>query len=54
MAAHFGITRAAVSHWRKHGVPVDHMKSVRDFSGGLVTLEEMVPDARPVAEAGAS
>jgi hypothetical protein len=45
LAAHFGKTPAAISHWKRHGVPVDLMKSVRDYSRGAVTLEEMVPDA---------
>ena len=48
LAAHFGVTPSAVSQWRTNGVPPAHMKAVRDFSGGEVTLEEMLPD--PVAE----
>lgn len=47
LASHFGKTPAAVSQWKKNGVPVDLMKAVRDFTGGAVTLEEMVPE--PVA-----
>lgn len=50
MAAHFGRTRAAISQWRENGVPVGLMKSVRDFTGGEVTLEEMVPEPRPTPE----
>ena len=43
LAAHFGKTPAAISQWKKNGVPLDLMKRVRDFTGGVVTLEEMVP-----------
>lgn len=45
LAEHFGVSRAAVSQWKSNGVPVDNMKAVRDFTGGVVTLDEMVPDA---------
>lgn len=45
LAAHFGVTRSAVSQWKSNGVPLDYMKAVRDFTAGLVTLEEMVPEA---------
>jgi DNA-binding transcriptional regulator YdaS (Cro superfamily) len=44
LAAHFNVTPAAVSQWKKNGVPLDNMKAVRDFTGGVVTLEEMVPE----------
>jgi DNA-binding transcriptional regulator YdaS (Cro superfamily) len=47
LAQLLGVTPAAVSQWKTNGVPVVHMKTVRDFSGGAVTLEEMVPE--PVA-----
>jgi DNA-binding transcriptional regulator YdaS (Cro superfamily) len=43
LAAHFAVTPAAISQWKSNGVPVAHMKAVRDFTGGEVTLEEMVP-----------
>ena len=43
VAAHFGVTKSAVSQWRGRGVPVDNMKAMRDFTGGQVTLEEMIP-----------
>lgn len=53
-AAHFGKSLSAISQWKTNGVPVDLMKAVRDFSGGEVTLEEMLPPApAPVAAAGA-
>lgn len=52
LAAHFGKTPAAISQWKRNGVPVDLMKAVRDFTCNVVTLEEMVPDAeeRPALE----
>lgn len=43
MAAHFGLTQSAVSQWRGSGVPLARMKPVREFTGGAVSLEEMVP-----------
>lgn len=46
LAQHFGKTAGAVSQWKTNGVPVALMKAVRDFTGGAVTLEEMVPDSR--------
>lgn len=50
LAAHFGLTQSAVSQWRSNGVPVGRMKAVRDFTGGAVTLDEMLPDMRPSEE----
>lgn len=47
MASHFGITLGAISQWRTGGVPVDRMKAVQAFTGGAVTLDEMVPGAPP-------
>lgn len=49
LAAHFGLSLSAVTQWRSNGVPVDRMKSVRDFTGNDVTLEEMIPDSKEVA-----
>jgi hypothetical protein len=46
LALHFGKTPAAISQWKNNGVPVALMKAVRDFTGGAVTLEEMVPDSK--------
>lgn len=43
VAAHFKVGISAVSQWKRDGVPLKRMKAVRDFSGGEVTLEEMVP-----------
>lgn len=44
LAAHFGLTQSAVSQWRTNGVPPARMKAVRAFTGGVVTLDEMLPD----------
>lgn len=46
MAAHFNVSPAAVSQWKSNGVPLANMKAVRDYTGGQVTLEEMVPDKK--------
>ncbi len=43
LAAHFEKSTSAVSQWKTNGVPLALMKAVRDFTGGVVTLEEMVP-----------
>ena len=44
LAAHFGLTQSAVSQWRTNGVPPQRMKAVRDFTGGAVTLDDMLPE----------
>ncbi len=44
MAERFGVNKTAVWGWKVHGVPTARMKAVRDFTGGAVTLEDMVPD----------
>jgi DNA-binding transcriptional regulator YdaS (Cro superfamily) len=54
MAAHFNVSPAAVSQWKKNGVPLDNMKAVRDFTGGAVTLDELVPEPQPIPEAKAA
>lgn len=50
LALHIGVTPAAVSQWKTNGVPVGQMKTVRDFTDGAVTLEEMVPEPKTAAE----
>lgn len=42
MAAHFKVTQSAITQWRTDGVPMVRMRAVRDFTGGVVTLEEML------------
>ena len=44
LAAHFSLTQSAVSQWRTNGVPPARMKAVREFTGGDVSLDEMLPD----------
>lgn len=46
LAGHFDLTPSAVSQWKTNGVPLSLMKAVRDFTGGAVTLEEMVPEMK--------
>ena len=42
LAAHLGVTLGRVSQMTSDGVPVAHMVSVRDFTRGAVSIEEMV------------
>ncbi len=51
MAESMGVNKTAVWGWKVHGVPVARMKAVRDFTGGAVTLEDMVPEAPQCQEA---
>jgi hypothetical protein len=45
MADHFNVNKTAVFGWKVNGVPPDRMKAVRDFTAGIVSLDDMVPDA---------
>jgi len=51
LAAHFAVTPSAVSQWLKNGVPVHHMKAVRDFTDGEVGLDDLIPEPAIKAEA---
>lgn len=55
LALHLGVTVARVSQMADAGVPPKFMLSVRDFTGGEVSLEALVaartPDAGAVAKA---
>lgn len=42
VAAHFQVTKSAVSQWVANGVPMDRVVAVRDLTGGAVSIEEMV------------
>lgn len=44
VASHFGVTPGFISQWKTLGVPMRYMRGVRAFTGGEVTLEEMVPE----------
>ncbi len=53
VARHFGITPAAVSNWRRNGVPPHRRQEVHALACGRVPLDQMHPEAlgrRPVAE----
>lgn len=47
LADALGKTSAAISQWRTNGVPVDLMMYVVEFTGGAVSLEEMVAAKTP-------
>ncbi len=51
LAQHLGKTPSAITQWKTNGVPVGLMKAVRDFTGGAVTLDEMVPEPRDSEQA---
>lgn len=51
LAAYFGVTKSAVSQWRRNGVPVDKMKALCDYTHGDVTLDELVPDMKEPTKA---
>ncbi len=42
-AAHFEVSGSAISQWAANGVPVGRMRAAREYTGGDVTLEDMVP-----------
>lgn len=44
LAQRFNLTQSAISQWRANGVPPKRMKAVREFTGGEVALEDMLPD----------
>ena len=54
MAGDFGVTEAAISQWRRFGVPKKRMKAVRAYTGGVVSLEKMVPFVGAEASTGES
>ena len=44
LAEHLGLTAGRVSQMADDGVPPKYMLSVRDFTGGSVSLESLVQD----------
>jgi DNA-binding transcriptional regulator YdaS (Cro superfamily) len=51
MAAHFGVHRSFISQWRVGEVPVKYMRGVVAYTGGAVTLNDLIPmkgDIAPV------
>lgn len=47
MALYLGVSKARMSQIAKNGVPNEHLLSVRDFTDGVVSLEAMLPPAKP-------
>ena len=45
LAAHLGVSLSRVSQMASSGVPKMYLVKIRDFSGGLVTLEDMLDAA---------
>ena len=41
LAAHLGLTPGRITQMADDGVPMKYLITVRDFTGGAVTLEEM-------------
>ncbi len=54
ISEHFGITESAASQWMNNGVPVRHMPAVEAFTGGAVTMAEMVLERNALANAEAA
>lgn len=48
LAAHLQVSRSRVSQMVEAGVPAKYMLAIRDFTGGAVTLEDMVAAKTPV------
>lgn len=47
LAFHLGVSGGRISQIVDDGVPTKYMFAVRDFTGGAVTLEEMVEARTP-------
>ncbi len=47
LAQHLGVSVGRISQIAVSGVPVKYMQAVRDFSGGAVSVEEMVEERTP-------
>ena len=43
LSRHFGLTPSAVSQWKTNGVPRRLMRDVLSYTGGIVSLNDMVP-----------
>lgn len=50
VALHFGVTDSAVSQWRDNGVPISKMEALSKFTGGKVSLKEMLTNALMTAK----
>lgn len=49
LSLHLGVSVGRVSQMADDGVPAKYMLSVRDFTGGVVPLEELVAAKTPEA-----
>ncbi|WP_111876426.1 YdaS family helix-turn-helix protein [Paracidovorax anthurii] len=47
LSRHLGVSKGRVSQMADSGVPPKYMLSVRDFTGGEVTVESLVQDRTP-------
>lgn len=43
MAAHFGVTKAAISQWRR-GAPVEKLRDLVSYCEGEVSLTDLLTD----------
>lgn len=48
MAAHFGVHRSFISQWRSGEIPVKYMRDVVSYTGGAVTLNDLVPVSKDI------
>lgn len=53
LADHLAVSPGRISQMAEDGVPPKFMFSVRDFTGGAVSLEELVEARTPEAKAAA-
>jgi len=49
LALHLGVTRGRISQMADEGVPKKYLLKVRNFTGGQVSLEEMVASVTEAA-----
>ena len=47
LASHLGVTLSRVSQIARDGVPKAYLLKVRDFTGGAVSIEEMLAAPAP-------
>lgn len=40
-ASAFGVSKAAVSNWKKRGIPVEHCPTIERLTEGKVTCEQL-------------
>lgn len=47
LAKHFNVSSGAISQWLKASPPRSRLIAIRDFTGGAVSVEEMVAPLSP-------